>query len=197
MMCQLNSLSQVLQVYRLTTRSLLTIKGAPDVLIARCTHFTGSAGDTHPLDENTRSAIEEIKDQWSSQGRRVILLARKILSREQTRSNDLEAEVMERSRTGLTLVGLVSIVDPPRSEIPEVVRILRGAGIRIFMVCPLPSSATERLGLNISRSLAILRLQPRLLPEIVVSSATNQARSRITKRSPAAILMRGIIKTKC
>ena len=78
--------------------------------------------------------IEDIKNQWSSQGRRVILLARKILSKDQTRFNDMESEVVERARGGLTLVGLVSIVDPPRDEIPEVVRTLRGAGIRIFMV---------------------------------------------------------------
>lgn len=78
--------------------------------------------------------IEDIKDQWSSQGRRVILLARKILSKDQDGSNDMESEVLERARNGLTLVGLVSIVDPPRDEIPEVVRTLRGAGIRIFMV---------------------------------------------------------------
>ena len=116
-------------------RSLLTIKGAPDVLMDRCTHCVSSAGDTYPLDRNTRTMIEEIKDRWSSQGRRVILLARKIFLEEQTESEDLESRMIKYSRTGLTLVGLVSIVDPPREEIPDVVRTLRGAGIRIFMVC--------------------------------------------------------------
>ncbi len=80
--------------------------------------------------------IEKIKDEWSSQGRRVILLARRILSREQATSHDMETTVLERSKGSLTLVGLVSIVDPPRAEIPEVVHTLRGAGIRIFMVSP-------------------------------------------------------------
>lgn len=41
---------------------------------------------------------------------------------------------MGRSSTDLILTGLVGIVDPPRAEIPEVVRTLRGAGIRVFMV---------------------------------------------------------------
>ena len=113
---------------------LLTIKGAPDVLINRCTYYTSKAGDTHLLDDNTRRMIEKIKDEWSSQGRRVILLARRILSREQATSHDIETTVLERSTANLTLVGLLSIVDPPRGEIPEVVRTLRGAGIRIFMV---------------------------------------------------------------
>lgn len=50
---------------------------------------------------------------------------------------------MKHARTGLTLVGLVAIEDPPRDEIPEVIRILRRAGIRIFMVCSLFSLAKQ------------------------------------------------------
>jgi sodium/potassium-transporting ATPase subunit alpha len=41
---------------------------------------------------------------------------------------------MHLAKNELTLVGIVGIVDPPRDEIPSVVSILRGAGIRIFMV---------------------------------------------------------------
>ncbi len=42
--------------------------------------------------------------------------------------------MVQQAKSGLTLVGLVAIVDPPRPEIPGVIRTLRGAGIRIFMV---------------------------------------------------------------
>jgi magnesium-transporting ATPase (P-type) len=117
---------------------LLTIKGAPDVLIGRCSKFVGMDGESKPLDESTRAAIDRTKDYWSSQGKRVILLARKVLFKDNIRSqptsSHFEDEVMDHARSGLTLVGLVGIVDPPRDEIPSVVRILRGAGIRIFMV---------------------------------------------------------------
>ena len=72
--------------------------------------------------------------------RRVILLGRKVLSSlaisftPSTSSGQFEKEVIKHVRSGLTLVGLVAIEDPPRDEILEVVRILRRAGIRIFMV---------------------------------------------------------------
>jgi sodium/potassium-transporting ATPase subunit alpha len=116
------------------------IKGAPDVLITRCTKYTTIEGESKVLDDATRSKIEEIKDTWSSQGRRVILLARKTICKEQIRamptSSQFEDEVLHHAREGLTLVGIVGIVDPPRDEIPSVVKILRGAGIRIFMVRP-------------------------------------------------------------
>lgn len=114
------------------------IKGAPDVLIGRCTKYTTMEGEIKVLDNTTRSKIEEIKDEWSAQGKRVILLARKIISKEQIKSSpsstQFEDEVMYHVRNELTLVGIVGIVDPPRDEIPSVVKTLRRAGIRIFMV---------------------------------------------------------------
>jgi sodium/potassium-transporting ATPase subunit alpha len=95
-------------------------------------------GESKVLDDATRTKIEAIKNIWSFKGRRVILLARKTVSKEQIRalpsSSQFEDEVSYHAREGLTLVGLVGIVDPPRDEIPSVVKILRGAGIRIFMV---------------------------------------------------------------
>jgi len=118
--------------------SLLLIKGAPDVLIGRCDFICGPDGKTIPLDIDTRHGVESIKNKWSSEGKRVILLARKVLKAGTTTATigtlDYEKQVTDLSTEGLTLVGLVGIVDPPRDEIPAVVRILRRAGIRIFMV---------------------------------------------------------------
>ena len=98
---------------------LLTIKGAPDILMDRCTSITGDDGATRIFDHHTRTAIEEIKDHWSSQGRRVILLARKIVQQNTFRSspssNEFESEVMTHARSGLNLVGLVGIIDQPVS----------------------------------------------------------------------------------
>lgn len=78
-----------------------------------------------------------IKDDWASQGRRVLLLARKSISSTAfppgMSETALESEMYNQALTGLTLVGLVGIVDPPRPEIPDVVDTLRTAGIRIFM----------------------------------------------------------------
>ena len=90
---------------------LLIVKGAPDVLIGRCSKFVGIDGERMPLDENTRLAIERTKDSWSSQGKRVILLARKVLFKDNIfslpTSRNFESEVMDHARSGLTLVGLV------------------------------------------------------------------------------------------
>ncbi|KAK5143256.1 hypothetical protein LTR04_001945 [Oleoguttula sp. CCFEE 6159] len=118
--------------------TILTIKGAPDILIDRCSRFINSAGTIQALQDEDRNVIEEIKNQWSAQGERVILLARKELpthlSSIPIHSRKFEQEIMAQATTSLTLIGLVGIVDPPREEIPEVVRTLRGAGIKVHMV---------------------------------------------------------------
>lgn len=48
---------------------------------------------------------------------------------------EYENIMTENAKQDLTIVGLVAIVDPLRPEIPNVVSTLRGAGIRISMVC--------------------------------------------------------------
>lgn len=141
--------------------SLLTIKGAPDVLIGRCTMFVDRDGVSKPLDEATRFSISCMKDRWSSQGKRVILIGRKTLRHGQIQSTPADAkfedEIMEQSRTGLTFVGIVGIVDPPRDEIPSVVGILRRAGIRIFMVSVIYKECSKQGSNALFRSLETLR----------------------------------------
>ncbi|KAI9892837.1 MAG: hypothetical protein M1814_000996 [Vezdaea aestivalis] len=122
-----------------TTKDLLlTIKGAPDILLERCGFYTNDQGQTVPLDNQAKAILNGIKDEWSSQGKRVILLARRILPASTLTAlpstTAFEKEAMKHASSGLTLVGLVGIVDPPRDEILDVVRTLRGAGVRIFMV---------------------------------------------------------------
>lgn len=96
------------------------IEGAPDVLMGRCTTVIGKNGAVNGLNVEMRAMIEDIKNIWSSQGKPVILLARKVLSAaaivSSLVSNDFEREAMEHARRRLTLVGLTAIVDPPVSQ---------------------------------------------------------------------------------
>jgi sodium/potassium-transporting ATPase subunit alpha len=116
---------------------ILTIKGAPDILLPWCTHFMSGHGLSQPITDDHRRYVEYTKDSWSSQAKRVILIARKILGRKistMLKSNEFEEEIMRQSAYGLELVGLVAIIDPPRDEIPGVIRTLRGAGVKVHMV---------------------------------------------------------------
>ena len=118
--------------------ALLMIKGAPDILLPRCTSYIDTDGTIKVMTEEDKRFLEDQKNFWSSQGKRVILLAEKGLQKlvfdpvEQPR--EYERDILGRAGNDLILCGLVGIVDPPRPEIPEVVSTLRGAGVRVFMV---------------------------------------------------------------
>lgn len=116
--------------------TMLLIKGAPDILLPRCA-FQTTKGQPKPLTEADRQKVEQLKNVWSSQGKRVILLAQRSVQLAADPVNEpreCEEEVMRLASNGLELVGMVALVDPPRPEIPEVVATLRGAGIKVFMV---------------------------------------------------------------
>ena len=108
------------------------------MLIDRCSYYTTNAGDAHSFDDEIRATFMKVKDSYSSQGKRCILLARKVIRQadiqNQPGTSQFEDEMNDSAKTGLTLVGLVAIVDPLRPEIRNVVSTLRGSGIRIFMV---------------------------------------------------------------
>lgn len=116
----------------------MTIKGAPDVLIERCSRFVTDAGVIAPLNQDMKLQLEQLKDAYSSQGKRCLFLARKVIHegiiQTQPGTTGYERSIQENAKNGLTLAGLVAIVDPLRPEIRGVVTTLRGAGIRIAMV---------------------------------------------------------------
>ncbi|EEU34196.1 uncharacterized protein NECHADRAFT_85426 [Fusarium vanettenii 77-13-4] len=117
---------------------LLTIKGAPDILLGRCTSMVQPDGSVATLTEDGATAVKQLKDQWSSNGKRVILLARKMLGADRILPDpslpEFDTQMMHELQSGLTLVSLLAMIDPPRPEMPEVIATLRGAGIRTFMV---------------------------------------------------------------
>lgn len=65
------------------------------------------------LPQSDRSKIEAVKDRWSAKGKRVILMAQKSLFSDAATTACDEKAVLESAVDGLTLVGLVGLIDPP------------------------------------------------------------------------------------
>lgn len=103
----------------------MLIKGAPDVLLARCTSVERN-GEVQPLTEEMRKAIVDQNRDFSSQGLRVLAFAKKVLS--ENRPLTLEDE------NDLIFTGLIAMMDPPRVESAPAVADCRRAGIRPVMI---------------------------------------------------------------
>ena len=102
-------------VNRVDGKNLVIVKGAFDVMADRCV-----AGDV----ERAR----EINDAMSSDALRVLAVGYKEI---ETVPEEATPEALE---NGLTFLGLVGMIDPPRPEVKDAVAVCRRAGIKPVMI---------------------------------------------------------------
>jgi Ca2+-transporting ATPase len=110
-------------------RVLVFTKGAPDVLLARCSQeLVGEAGQ--PLDGARRAQILKVNEELAGRALRTLGSAYRSLPSEDFDRADID-ESVERD---LVFAGLVGMIDPPRDEARDAVARAKGAGIRPMMI---------------------------------------------------------------
>ena len=103
------------------------VKGAPEILLKLCDHIVED-GKAVLIDEKKKQAVLEISGNMAGQALRVLGVAFRPMDAVPESCN---ADVVEQK---LTFVGLMGMIDPPRQEVMEAVRIARGAGLKSVMV---------------------------------------------------------------
>jgi P-type Ca2+ transporter type 2C len=106
----------------------LFVKGAPDVLLDRCTSDLAEGADA--LDSATRDALLNQYSQFAAQGLRGLLLAHAQIPN----ANWDEGQFTAHGLGGLHVLGLVGIVDPARPEARDAIARCRRAGIAVKMI---------------------------------------------------------------
>ncbi len=107
-------------------RYRVMVKGAPDVLLSRCTHIL--AGTAVPLTAALARDVESANSSMAENALRVLGCAYKDMD---ALPRTLSTDTLE---TGLTFVGLVGMIDPPRPEVKDAVAQCYAAGIRPVMI---------------------------------------------------------------
>ena len=102
-------------------------KGAPDVILSRCTKILKN-GKIAPMTEEDRKAILTANKQMADKALRVLAAAKKDLEKE---PSVYESEAVEND---LCFVGLVGMIDPVRPEVKPAIDECRSAGIRPIMI---------------------------------------------------------------
>lgn len=125
------------------------VKGAPDVLIPKCSAFwSGKTDSIQPLNFAARAEFSALQDRLSNNAERVLVLCyRKYQPTHVPGTNDFSDEVQNYAVQDLTIVGILGITDPPRPEAADTVAACRRAGSRFFMVTgdyPLTAAAIAR-----------------------------------------------------
>jgi len=104
------------------------VKGAPDVLLARCSQILTADG-IQPIDEPYTQRIQDANQKMASQALRVLALA--YLPLEGAFSTEEDAEPPEQD---LIFVGLTGMLDPPRDEVKDAIRETQTAGIKVMLI---------------------------------------------------------------
>ncbi len=104
------------------------VKGAPDVMLANCTHIQDAAGKIRPIGEQDRKNVLEANAKLTNQAMRVLALALREMDSIPAGhdSSSIEKE--------LVFCGLAAMIDPPREEVKQAMASCRSAGIRSVMI---------------------------------------------------------------
>jgi len=110
-------------------RVRMFVKGAPDLLLARCTAVSADGG-AQAMDDAGRAALVHQIEAMAARGLRVLAVASRTLAAPDfDPAGDLMGHVAD-----LTLQGLVGIMDPPRPEARDAIALCRKAGIQVKMI---------------------------------------------------------------
>jgi Ca2+-transporting ATPase len=108
-------------------RHLAFVKGAPEVLLERCVSVQ-HRDEQQPLTDAARAQILGANEKMAKDALRVLAIAYKEVRADGPHDDE---ETVER---GLTFLGLIGMMDPPRDEAKEAVRICRQVHIRPIMI---------------------------------------------------------------
>ena len=104
---------------------VLYVKGAPDELLRRCSKIS-LRGEITALDDAQKQRILDANERFAGSALRVLGAAYKPLGAVPAKPDGLEE--------ALIFIGLAGMMDPPRPEAGDAVRVCRGAGIRPVMI---------------------------------------------------------------
>ncbi len=105
--------------------AFVSVKGAPEQIIAMCEKQRTVTDNTEVIDERY---WHEKAEGIAAQGQRVLAFAVKPVPPDHTLLEFSDVD------SGLILIGLVGLIDPPRPEAIEAIAQCHGAGIRVKMI---------------------------------------------------------------
>ena len=114
-------------IHPLNGKLRVMVKGAPDILLSRCTHIL--SGSPIPVTPALAKDVENANADMAGRALRVLGCAYKDI--DALPQGELTSEELE---SGLTFAGLVGMIDPPRMEVKQAVAECYSAGIRPVMI---------------------------------------------------------------
>ena len=119
---------KMMTTFHKTSAGLISYtKGAPDIVLSRCTHIN-VYGHVTALNDQMREAVLSVNHAFADQALRVLAIA--------YRSYDAPPAAVDSDtiENNMILAGLVGMIDPARPEARDAIKTCRSAGIRPVMI---------------------------------------------------------------
>ena len=117
-------------IHRIGSKYRIICKGAPDVLLDKCTKEVLEIRDSQDIKVKTldKLKIKNENEQMAHKALRVIAVAFKDVTELPSK---IDSSTIENN---LTFVGLIGMIDPPREGVKEAVKTCKTAGIKTVMI---------------------------------------------------------------
>ncbi|KAJ8115362.1 hypothetical protein ONZ43_g4684 [Nemania bipapillata] len=155
--------------------SMVFTKGAVERVVDLCT-TVGIESSQEPMTDERKEEILKQMDAFASQGQRVLAIASRPWNgvyKEKTHTGNTEDEqgLRQEVESGLTLLGLAGIYDPPRRETTPAIAECSSAGIRVHMLTGDHPATAEA----IAKEVGIIPRNPGVLSDEVAKSLVLKA----------------------
>ena len=129
---------------------VIAVKGAPDIVMTLCSKYQGMDDKPRDLTEDMRQQILAANDAMTKDALRVLGFAYRLDKDVPNNIEDVKTADLEKN---LVFVGLMGMIDPPRTEVKPALEHARHAGIRTVMITgDFPNTAKA-----IAESIGLLR----------------------------------------
>ncbi|HOJ43159.1 MAG TPA: cation-translocating P-type ATPase, partial [Syntrophorhabdaceae bacterium] len=124
---RMTTIHEIKDAFFINSPYIAFMKGAPDVILNISDRIVYN-GEIVPMSDEKRNEILEINHDMASQALRVLAVAFKPLDKLPVMC---EVEEIEKD---FIFVGLLGMIDPPRPEVKEAIKLAVGAGVRSIMI---------------------------------------------------------------
>jgi Ca2+-transporting ATPase len=114
-------------IHKVNGKVVAYVKGAPEIVLERCKYVLKN-GRVKKLSKEERKKIFQINEKMAKEALRVLAMACKELPKTERKFTEKSVE------KELIFVGLQGMIDPPRKEAIEAVKVCERAGIRNIMI---------------------------------------------------------------
>jgi Ca2+-transporting ATPase len=129
---------------------VIAVKGAPDIVLNLCSKYQGMDDKPRDMTEDMRKQILAANDAMTKEALRVLGFAYRLEKDVPDNIEEVKTEDLEKD---LVFVGLMGMIDPPRTEVKPALEKARHAGIRTVMITgDFPNTARA-----IAESIGLLR----------------------------------------